>query len=303
MNGQRTWGSLFLCLAAGTALSLASPTPAAAQPKNVLVLHSFGLGVEPFRSAAAAFRDTMAREWGEPISLHEVPLDLPGSDDAEAQEAFATFLERRLAGRPPDLVVPVGSLAVRFVAKHRNRLFPAAPVLLLLVDPRLVDPALLRSNATLVTEKLNITGIVEDMLQLRPDTANVAIIFGSSQIERFWEAELRRELQAFAGRVTFTWLTGMGLSDLTDRCSSLPPRSFILLGMFAVDATGIASDYDTALTRIRERANAPIFGYFKGALGKGILGGRLYQDAEVGVRGARVACRILRGERAGDIAP
>jgi hypothetical protein len=78
----------------------------------------------------------------------------------------------------------------------------------------------------------------------------------------------------------------------------LAPRSFILFGLLVMVGTGIAGDYDTALSRIREIAKAPIFGYSKGTLGKGIVGGRLFENDGLGVQGARVACRILRGERA-----
>src|SRR5262249_44514354 len=43
--------------------------------------------------------------------------------------------------------------------------------------------------------------------------------------------------------------------------------------------------------------------YFGSEFGLGAIGGRLYQDAEVGVRGARAAIRILRGEPAESIPP
>ena len=163
---------LFLSLTVGAALCLASPTP------------------------AAAFRDTMGREWGEPISLHEVPLDLPGSDDAEAQGGI------RDVPRAPSCRQASGSLRpgrefgspVRGEAPQPTLPASAAPVLLL-VDPRLVDPALLRSNATLVTEKLEYHGHRRGYAPTPAGHRQRSHHFGASLIERFREAELRRELR------------------------------------------------------------------------------------------------------------
>jgi len=73
--------------------------------------------------------------------------------------------------------------------------------------------------------------------------------------------------------------------------------------MLLMDADGVPYDGFEALDAIYAAANAPIFGYYRSHLGRGAVGGRLYQETQVGVEAARVAIRILRGERAGDIPP
>ena len=50
-------------------------------------------------------------------------------------------------------------------------------------------------------------------------------------------------------------------------------------------------------------AKVPIFGFFESTLGKGIVGGSLYPDVTLGVEGARLAIRILKGEAPNTIAP
>ena len=92
----------------------------------------------------------------------------------------------------------------QFAARHRERLFPDTPVLLLAPDPRLVPPDFLRTNATLVTQGANLPGIVEDILQMQPQTANIVVVFGASALENFWVSECRREFRFFTNRVAFT---------------------------------------------------------------------------------------------------
>jgi PAS domain S-box-containing protein len=154
-----------------------------------------------------------------------------------------------------------------------------------------------------VTQGANLPGIVEDILQMQPQTANIVVVFGASALENFWVSECRREFRFFTNRVAFTWITGLSLPQTLERCAVLPPHSFILHGMFVVDAAGLSCEKNEALRRLHECANAPLFGYFASEFGRGPIGGRLYQDSEVGAQGARTAIRILRGERPGNIPP
>lgn len=281
----------------------ASPGATAATPKRVLILDSFGREVAPFRAAVTALRTTLARELGEPVHFYDESLDAARSAQPERERAFVTFLTSRFEGRPVDVVVPVGGPAVRFALRYRDRAFPGTPIVFAGVEPRLLPPDVLRDNATLVTQAIDLPSIVEDILQMQPDTTNIAVVFGTSPLEQFWVDECRREFQRFTPRVSFTWLTDLTLAQVLERGATMPPHSFILFGMFVMDATGVPFEQDEALRRLHAVANAPLFGYFGSEFGLGAIGGRLYQDAEVGVRAARAAIRILRGERPGGIPP
>lgn len=272
-------------------------------PKRVFILDSYGRDVAPFNAAASAFRTTLAQELGEPVDLYEISLESGRFPDPESQEPFVNFLERRLAGHQPDLVVPIGAPAGVFALANRYRLFPDVPLLLTSGDPRLVGTEPLRTNATFVIGRVNLPGMVEDILQLQPNTTNVAVIFGGTPLERFWEQECRREFAAFTNRVSFSWLGDLSLEQIQARVAVLPARSFVLFGMMTVDATDVPYDNDAALKALHAVANAPIYGYFQSQLGQGIIGGRLYPDTRVGRESARVAIRILHGEPAAKITP
>jgi len=73
--------------------------------------------------------------------------------------------------------------------------------------------------------------------------------------------------------------------------------------MLVMDAAGVPYDNDAALKALHAVANAPLFGYFASQFGLGAIGGRLYQDADVGARSARTAIRLLHGERPENLPP
>jgi hypothetical protein len=50
-------------------LTAATPRAAAANPKRVLILDSFGRDVSPFVAAVSALRTTLAQELGDPVDF------------------------------------------------------------------------------------------------------------------------------------------------------------------------------------------------------------------------------------------
>ena len=266
------------------------------------MVHSFGSTAPPFTTHSTAFETTLTQEMGKRIDLDEVSLDMARYAQPDMEEPFVEFLLKRLGKWDPDLVVPVGSPAGRFVAKYRNRLFPHTPVIYTGMDLRTLPPGAF-DNATFVGESFNLAGLVEDILQLAPDTTNIAVVLGASPLERYWTVEFRRAFEPFTNRVSFTWLNDLTFDQMLERVAKLPPRSFILIALLLRDASGVTHNQDDALQRLHAVANAPINGMYQHQLGLGIVGGRLYHAEVQGAESARIAIRILRGEPAVSFPP
>src|SRR5678816_2310827 len=166
---------LLLC-----ALFLAGATPGAwgadrERPRRVLMVHSFGSSAPPFTTHSTAFESTLKRELGTAVDLDEVSLDMARYAQPDMEEAFAEFLGKRMLKWQPDLVVPIGSPAGKFVAKFRDKLFPQTPVIYSGMDRRTLPADAFAKNATFVGENFDLKGLVEDMLQLDPETNHVVV--------------------------------------------------------------------------------------------------------------------------------
>src|SRR3954447_10441749 len=273
------------------------------RPRRVLMVHSFGSSAPPFTTHSTAFESAIKRELGAAVDLDEMSLNMARYAQPDMEEAFAEFLTKRMSQWRPDLVVPIGSPAGKFVAKYRERLFPRAPVVYTGMDRRTLPPDAFADNATFVGENFDLKGLVEDVLQLDPETKNVFVILGATPLERYWAGEFQKAFEPFTGRIKFTWSNDMSFEQILDVVSKLPPHSFVLLGLFMRDASGVTYNADAALARLNAVSRAPINGIFQHQVGLGIVGGRLYQGELEGVEGARVAARILRGEPASSISP
>jgi PAS domain S-box-containing protein len=284
-------------------LTLAAGAAAGAEPKRVLMVHSFGSSAPPFTTHSTAFETTLTRELGQRVDLDEVSLDMARYAQPDMEEVFADFLLKRLSRWQPDLVVPIGSPAGRFVVKFRDRLFPGTPVIYTGMDRRTLPADAFARNATFVGEDFDLAGLIEDILQLAPDTRHIEVILGATPLERYWAGAFRRAVERFTDRVTFTFLNDLSFDQMLERLSRLPPRSFILLGLLLRDASGVTHNEDDALQRLHAVANAPINGLYQNQLGLGIVGGRLYQGELQGQESARIAIRILNGEPVSSFPP
>ena len=265
-------------------------------PKRILILDSFAGDIVPFSAIARGFRTTLALELGEPAETHQAPLETARFAEPGSEESVAAFLRQRFTGRAPDLVVAVGAPATAFVARTRERLYPNAPILVAGTDRRRIAPAMLVPGTIVVSQDTDLPVAVDNILEVLPDTRNIAVVMGDSPLEKFWIAEMRRAFQPYASRVGFSWFNDLPFAEVQKRAAVLPAQSVILYIMLVTDAAGVPYNHDEALNNLRSVANVPIFGWFEGQLGRGIVGGTLHKDHTVGVEAARTAIGILKGE-------
>ena len=271
----------------------------AAEPKRIVLLHSFGQNTAPYDTVLSAFRAEVLHAWPGQAAFYDFPLEarLPGL----AQNATATVdvIRSRFASVRPDLVVTIGAAAARFYVAHRDELFGGVPLLTLAIDQRLVPMGQLRHGDSVVGATLSPTEMVGAIIHLLPATTDIAVVLGDSPGERFWAEECRKEFAVFGQSVSFHWLNDLTLPQMRDRVAGMRPGTVVLFGTLQVDAAGIPYEEAFALSELHAAASVPIFGFFAGELGQGIVGGPLFSNEEEGLAGARVANRMLRGESAG----
>src|SRR3954462_674495 len=102
-------------------------------------------------SQSVAFAPALTKRMGgEKVYVDEVYLDHARYPEADMEEAFVAYLQKRVAKWQPDLVVPLVSPACVFVAQHRERLFAQMPILYAGMDQRRLPAGALEKNAAFV---------------------------------------------------------------------------------------------------------------------------------------------------------
>ena len=296
--GFAMWRSVWLTL---MVLMFAAVGPAAAEPKRVLLLHSFGPQFVPWTFFAARFREALFKQSPDKIDLYEASLEGSRFQRPDEQRPIVDYLVALFGERKLDLIVTLGAPAAFFVQEYRAQFFPSIPLVIGAPEQRAINYGKLTSNDAPVAVSLDFTKWIESILQVLPDTTHIAWAVGASPLERFWTEEFRRVSQPFTNRISFEWFNDLRFEDMTKRVAKLPPHSAVFYVDLRVDAAGVPLDRDLALPRLREATNAPIFSYIDSYLGSGIVGGPMLSSEQVGRRMAEAAIRILSGESPGDL--
>jgi signal transduction histidine kinase len=265
-----------------------------AGPRRVLVVTSFGTRFAPFEAYAAALRTGIVDGWPGPVEFFETPLEIARFEAPVEEEPFAGYLRSLVANRKLDLVVTIGFPAASFVTRRRP--FPEAPTLIVGLEQRQARDLAVAANDLVATAVYDPPAVVENALRLLPDTKRMAVVLGTSPVERYWRSELERDLAPFAGRLTFDWWDGLPLEGMLQKAGRMEPHSAILYATLRVDAAGLVHERDQGLEALRAVSAVPIFGGFEHQLGRGIVGGPLISIDREADRAAALALNILRGE-------
>lgn len=287
-----------LSILAGVVFALLSAANSAvAETKRVLLLHSFGRDFAPFNDISGLFREQLVRQSPYTIDLYEASLETARFSDHQNDTAVIEYLQVLFARQAPDLIVTTGGPAARFVQQHRSELFPSTPMLITAVEKQNIDTATLRPKDSVIAFALDHAAVIANILQVLPETTNVAVIHGNSPFEKFRVTVTRRGFQPFADRINFIWLNELSFDDIRTKVGTLPPQSAIYFGLFAVDAAGVPHAGNRALQELHAHANAPIFTYIDTYFGRGIVGGPLLSHKSLTRHAVEEAIRILAGEK------
>ena len=273
-----------------------------AQPKTVLFLQSFGANFYTWSTWTREIRKELIRQSPWPLDVQEHFLATARNDDNAAEAKFVEYLGALYAQRPPDLIVAIGGPAARFVQRHRAELFPTTPMLLAAVEVRRIEPSMLSEQDAVVGVRFDEVALVENIMQLLPETKTIAFIIGSSPFERYLADEQRRILRPLLkNKVDLIFYNDRTFEEILREVASLPPHSAIFYQQPLIDAAGAVYGDKEPLKQIYKVANAPMFTFDLSFFDGEIVGGPMFSPAEGGRLTAAVAVRMLRGEKASDI--
>ena len=271
--------------------------------KQVLVLQTQGRGNLTLDRFTAEFRVVLDERVDAPLNVVQLVVGPTGFVRA-SEKAIVDYIRSMYASRsPPHLVMTVGGPAAQFARKYRHQLFPNQPILYAATDARYLRDVPLDDNEAVVSVNNDLPRLVDDILQVLPETRQIFMVTGAGPIGRFMRPELEEGFARFGDRLEFSWSDRMSLPEILERVSQLPPRSVILFQTFGTDARGGTYTHDEVIAALYARANAPLFAMQSPYLGRGIVGGSLLDIDFLARRSANIAGRILAGESPATMRP
>jgi len=290
-------GRRFPCVVLSGVLVLGAAANGGAQPvqKQVLVLQSVDRGNLVVDRFTTDFHVELDERADQPVNFVQIVVGPIGPVGAP-ERAIVDFIGSTFADGPkPDLIVTVSGPASIFARKYHKQLFPDTPLLFAALDERYLRAAPLGEKEAAVAVSNDFPRLIDDILQVLPQTRQVFVVAGTGQIGTFWRRELEQPFSRFRDRLTFEWLDQLSLSEMLRHCASLPDHSAIFYLNFGTDAAGAAYADERVLAELHATANAPVFGSQSVHLGAGAVGGTMMPVDTLAHNTADVAVRLLNG--------
>lgn len=281
-----------LLTTANTAAAQEPSTPNPDSQKRVLVVHSSRRDAPYTVLVEDALRQTIGDALGGRFDYYVEYIDAARFSGPGYTAAVREFLRNKYGEMRLDVVIADGETPVEFLAQHRPELFPDVP----LVFSKEGSPPRSIPNGTGVVFPVDLKSTLDLALNMHPNTRSVAVIVGSSTVDKFYEGIAREQFRADEGRVAFTYVTPNSLTDLREEVARLPQGSIVYFVSLFEDGAGNRFIPVDILRAVTDDANAPVYCWPEMTLGHGVIGGDLLSEEAVARSAGQLAVRVLRGE-------
>ncbi len=284
------------------AMFLATVTPVRSQVKSdkqkkVLVLELMRRNDTSTLTIDRTYQQVLNEGLAGQLDYYSETVDLARFGGDDYQGALRDFFRQKYNGINFDLIVATTADLKNFLVRYGAEIFPNTPVVFSASDDVLENNPATPPNFTGIGYETNLRGTLDVIRRLQPDVRRVIVVSGSSKaVDQWHEARARRQFKDFSGPLEFTYWNGLAMGELKRRLSTLTPDTVVYFIMFTEDAAGERFTATSVLDQISAVTSVPIYTWYDGYLGHGVVGGRLASTENVASQTARVALRILHGE-------
>jgi PAS domain S-box-containing protein len=241
-------------------------------------------------------RDNLGLETDNPPTYLSEFLDVSRFGSSAYDKLVSDFFRSKYSGQHIDVIVAGGALALQFLRRHQADLFTGIPVVVCGVGRESFKSQTLPPNFVGVPIPIDPLPTFELALRLQSDAREIVVVTGASEVDRMWEARLRRDLPHLQTSVPIRYLSGLTLDEILRELSRLSPNSIVYSPGLLRDGAGRTYISRKVLRQMADASSAPIYGWMSTDVGSGIVGGYMFRMEDVGQQAAELVQRILDGQ-------
>lgn len=285
-------------------LILFSPVPSRSQEdgmKQVLILNSYHQGFkwtrEETEGAVSVLLDNK-----EYISVHVEYMDWKNYPTQENLDFLYEYYTYKYQKKKIDLVLTTDDIALDFALKHRNELFSGAPVVFAGVNREGVNTITQGySNFTGILEPVIPDDAIELALQTNPSLEAIYLVYDNTESAQSTARLAVESIRNVNDGIEIIHLNNRTYTEILEQLKTVKSNSIVYILSHYADREGNTMEFDEFCERASSVCPVPVFHLYDFTVGRGSIGGSMLSGRLQGENAARVALRILNGEKADDI--
>ena len=244
-------------------------------------------------------RVTVESELPLSVEFYQESLDLDRFRGGDRLSDLQAYFEQKYRGFGIDVLVPVGSRALKFAVEQLGDVFPGTPVVFALTAPPATDPAMLPRN---VTGRVGITSrfapTIEMARRLQPDARQLVIVGGATAQDSSGVAAVLGAIAARHDALPVSVMRGLALDTLLVKLRGLSPQSIVIFANYRGGGRGAVFDPIDIVGSLARASAAPMYTQLRSYIGEGPVGGAATSFDDEGAQTGLLLVRVLR-RRAG----
>ena len=273
------------------------------RPVRVLLLHAYNYTLPSTTTVAEAIRKRLLARSSQRIEIDAEFLDLAQAREPEDEARLAAFFRDRYARKPPAVVMTLGSEALGFAIRQRDKFAPGIPVVFVAATQAayasLRPPPDMTGTISDLSANLDSTLMLAE--QLQPHARKLYVVAGSGGLDREWQTIARKVIDARERKFETTWLFNLPYDDLVGAVSQIPDDAILVQLTVFVDGAGKAHIPIEVLPVLAERSKAPSYTPYVAGIGKGAVGASSTNFEAMGAISADMVLEIISGKAASEI--
>ena len=198
-------------------------------------------------------------------------------------------------------IIATDNNAFEFLLKYRDTLFIDTPVVFCGVNFFKESDLRETKKFTGVNEENDFRLNIELIRKLHPKTNKIIFINEWTTTGRAVHGAFLKAIPQYGNAIEFSLLEDITLKEIVDFVKGKIENSVILYTAFSKDKSGQIYEYNESLELIAKNTKIPIYTPYEFNLGFGVVGGVMISGYDQGEAAARMALRILQGEKVEDI--
>lgn len=218
---------------------------------------------------------------------------------AQGSSATAAQIAKQFVGNKADIIVPIATPSAQAVA--------AATKTIPIVFSGITDPIAARlikdwqptqTNITGVSDRLPLAPQVELLTHIVPNLKAVGYVYSPGEVNSTAQIKQLQDILE-TQNIKLVAVPAQRTSDVAQAVRSLKGRADVI---YTTTDNNVVSGYET-LVKFANENKIPLVASFPDAIDRGAVAALGMSYYEVGRQSGRLVARLLRGEKAGDIAP
>jgi len=277
--------------------------------QHVIIINSYHEGLDWTDNQTKAIIESFKAEGDETV-IHVEYLDWKRYPNQEHLIRQYELMKYRYSQEKIDIIIATDDIGMQFAIDYRDEIFGDIPIVFTAVFEESAKQRMKGvDNITGIYEDIDAVGTIEAIMTIHPDLEHIYIVIESTTSGQDVSNQVSEAIEQVGKDITYDELIELSFDEVLnvltnteeedkeeDNKFSFKENSVVFIGAYSRDGTGKLRTGISAIEKLAEVIDIPMYTTYEYLVGDGIVGGSLISGTIQGEVGARIAKRILNGE-------